>query len=238
MSGDGDLVLLVPSRGRPDNVRRLLHACAETAPDMTVFIGVDTTDSKFLQYLEIASERLTRGAVVTIPPEQSNGQGMVGALNILASLHTRDFEMVGFMGDDHLPRTANWSVELCRAIKQQGGGIAYGNDLLQGSALPTAVVMESAIPRTLGYMAPPQLEHLWVDAVWRDWGMGLGQFTYRQDIILEHLHPGANKADWDIEYARTGSSDKNDRDIKAYQLYCEQRLQDDIMKLKKRHGAR
>ncbi len=196
-----------------------------------MFVGVDSNDPKFIQYLEIASERLFPGALVALPPTVSNGKGMVGALNWLAQMHIMHYEMVGFMGDDHLPRTPHWDEELCRSIRQQGGGLAYGNDLLQGEALPTAVVMETRIPHALGYMAPPLLEHLWVDNFWLKLGLGIGHLCYRRDVIIEHLHPGAGKADWDQEYARTGSADKDQRDRAAFEEYCQKQLQDDIRKL-------
>ncbi len=230
MSG-ASLALLVPSRGRPDNARRLLHACADTASDVVVFIGVDSNDPKFFQYLEIATEHLVPGTVVVLPSETSNGTGMVGALNWLAQSHAQDYEMIAFMGDDHIPVTPNWDVELCHSIRMQGGGLAYGNDLLQGEALPTAVVMESRIPKVLGYMAPPVLEHLWVDNFWLQLGQGIGQISYLGDVVIEHLHPGVGKAEWDQEYARTGSSDKDQRDKKAFEEYCKYQLQADVRKL-------
>jgi hypothetical protein len=46
------------------------------------------------------------------------------------------------LGDDHRPRTKGWDRRLIDAIESLGGapGIAYGDDKLQGAALPTAWV--------------------------------------------------------------------------------------------------
>lgn len=161
---------------------------------------------------------------------------MVGALNHMVRERCQDYQYVGFMGDDHLPRTPRWDEILCQALEQQQGGVAYGDDKLQGEALPTAVVMDTAITAVLGYMAPPALKHLYVDNVWRDWGTELGLLCYRPDVVIEHMHPGAGKADWDARYAQTGSADVNNQDFKAYEKYLKYQLSEDLGRLKDHYG--
>lgn len=100
-----------------------------------------------------------------------------------------------------------------------GPGIVYGNDLLQGEIMATAVAMTSDIVTTLGYMAPPALIHLCLDLVWMDWGRGMGRITYLGDVILEHMHPANGKAEIDAYYIECNSSAVSTADATTYYDY-------------------
>lgn len=214
------LTVLVPSRGRPDNARRLLAACAETAPAARIVIGVDEDDPTLPAY------RALDGSIAIAP---SRGRpGMVDALNVLSELFVSDSDHLGFLGDDHLPGTPGWDTALTAAAGPTG--MAYGNDLIQCANLPTAVVMSAAIPRALGYMAPPELAHLYVDNVWLDWGREVG-IRYLSDVVIEHLHPIAAKADWDAGYEAVNGGAAAEADRLAYERYRSTRLADDLAKL-------
>jgi hypothetical protein len=137
------------------------------------------------------------------------------------------------MGDDHRPRTHDWDERLIDVLLQQGVGVAYGNDLLQREAMPTAVAMTANIPRTLGYMSPPNLRHLCVDLVWKDWGTGIDRLTYFDDVIIEHMHPAAAKAPMDERYAVVNSAEVMTYDADVYYDYRDNGgLKADVEKLR------
>lgn len=136
------------------------------------------------------------------------------------------------MGDDHRPRTPGWD-DRFRICMSAGPGIVYGNDLLQGEIMATAVAMTSDIVTTLGYMAPPALIHLCLDLVWMDWGRGTGRITYLGDVILEHMHPANGKADIDAGYIECNSSAVSTADATTYYDYRDNGgLQADLEKLR------
>jgi hypothetical protein len=191
------LVVIVPSRGRPSNARRLWNAWRDTDAKAELQVIVDDDDPTRFEY-EAESNEAGVGRLVTI-----KRKGLVGTLNHIANTVSGAFEHIGFMGDDHLPRTSNWDRHVTDALDEMRTGIAYGNDLHQGSALPTAVFMTSNIVKTLGYMAPPQFKHMYVDNVWRDWGQGISRLRYLEDVVIEHMHPDAGKAIRDSGYACT-----------------------------------
>jgi hypothetical protein len=111
-----------------------------------------------------------------------------------------------------------WDARI-RTCLSGGPGIVYGNDLLQGELMPTAVAMTSDIVTTLGYMAPPTMVHLCVDLVWKDWGVGMQRITYLGDMVIEHLHPAAGKAVLDAGYEECNSSEQVTADATAYYAY-------------------
>ena len=227
------LLMLVPSRSRPDNARRLAQACCDTASSVRLVVGIDADDPTSDEYLACAADPDNRLTVWVIPAREPRRPGMVAAVNDLCAQFIADHPFVGFMGDDHLPRTQHWDCTLCDAIRAQGGGIAYGNDLIQREKLPTAVVMDAQIPRRLGYFAPPALAHLYVDNAWLDWGKGLGKVSYFDDVIIEHLHPVASKAPWDPGYESVNNNTVSTTDHDSYQAYVNSgELAADVAKLR------
>lgn len=205
------IAVIVPTRGRPGNAARLEAAFRETTTlgAVPVFV-VDQDDAVRHEY-----ERDLRAGYISrlLVTEGSGGSGMVKALNWAAGRYTELYEVIGFMGDDHLPRTHGWDARMAAACDSPEPRLAYGNDLFQGRALPTAVFMQSRLVRAMGMMAPRNLRHLYVDNFWLELGNRLNGISYLDDVVIEHLHPAAGKADMDTGYARVNAPaiDQGDR---------------------------
>lgn len=197
-----ELCVIVPTRGRPHNLARLVDVWASTADPETqtvLLVVVDADDPTVPDYREaVASVGFARLAVDPGPRQP----GMVAALNRAAVGSVDRFRLLGFMGDDHLPITPNWDRRIRDQLASTWAGMVYGDDLLQRAALPTAIFLTANIVRRLGWMAPPMLRHLYVDNAWRDLGLAAGILSYLDDVVIEHVHPVAQKAAWDDGYAR------------------------------------
>jgi hypothetical protein len=124
--------------------------------------------------------------------------------------------------------------QVFRATLAKPPGIAFGDDLVQGELLPTAVFMTTDIIQALGYMAPPGLDHLHIDTVWRDWGELLGpeHYHYIPQLIIEHMHPLVGKAEWDEGHRRVNSDEQWAHDELAYTSYRAEALPSDAAKLR------
>ena len=199
-------LILVPTRGRPQNAIEVLKSHKEFSCKSDLLFVVDTDDDELIHY---------RSAVGLehIVEVENNTRGMAYPLNVAAKKYANDYEFFSFIGDDHRLRTPDWDIALMRAIGNQSG-LAYGNDLLQGENLPTAVMMAGAIVRALGGMVPPKLKHLYLDNFWKTLGNDLGNLSYLPGVIIEHLHPIAGKAEWDEGY----------RAVNANEIYAFDRL--------------
>lgn len=208
------MLYIVPSRGRPDNIRQLIEAWEATRDEAKLWVCVDDDDPHVDEYLAIkhpgwaavfAGQRLRLGGTLNYWAAASN-------LNYRA-----DYQTIGFMGDDHRPRTPHWDTLLQETINAVGGtAVVYGNDLLQGRNLATSVAMSANIIDVLGYMVPPGMTHLFLDNVWMDMGRVVGNLVYRSDVVIEHVHPAAGKAEWDDVYKEVNSGAMWDADEKAY----------------------
>lgn len=214
---DQRLVVVVPSRGRPERCAEALTAAKVLATGHTqLYAAVDTDDPALPDYY-----RVLRGtATVHIVPG-SGAAGMVAALNHAATTLVAQAGVGGvmFMGDDHMCRTQGWDEALTAAL---GGrpGVAYGNDLLQRENLATAAVVDARIIRALGYMVPPVLAHLYADDFWMLLGRDLNNLAYLPDVIIEHMHPAAGKAERDAGYDRVNAPGVWERDRAAWDNFA------------------
>ena len=209
------LLLLVPTRGRPQNAVALLESFRNTATlgDSVCLFLVDEDDEQLDSYLE------------SLPPENVEVNeaigSMVAALNASATLHAaiNVYNYLGFMGDDHRPRTLGWDKIFTDQLASVGGGFVYGNDLFQGMSLPTHIVMNTSIVGALGWMSPPNLKHLYVDDSWLYLGDAVGRLYYFEDVVIEHMHPMVGKSAMDSGYERVNDPGMYHADRGAFEAW-------------------
>jgi hypothetical protein len=212
------MIVVVPTRGRPDNAARQQEALQLAGTSVADFVYVvDHDDPRAADYCRLGLPK------VDILDSGPGGTGMVAALNATAVRYADAYDAVGFMGDDHLPRTAGWDGRVMNALTSgdalRPGYVVYGNDLLQGPNLPTAAFLPSIVVSALGYIAPPCLSHLYVDNFWLDLGQRLGGLVYLDDVVVEHMHPIASKGTWDEGYTRVNASAVDTADRQAWEQF-------------------
>lgn len=182
------LLMIVPSRGRPANAEALVASWYDTTgPEADLLFACDSDDPTLESYSPMFME---------VGPRLRLG----GTLNAVSALYAKSYDAIGFCGDDHRFRTKDWHLRFLTELDRLGSGMVYGDDLIQGPNLPTAIAMTSDIIRTLGYMVPGGLVHLEIDTAWKLLGEAIGRITYLPDVVIEHCHPIAQKAEWDAGY--------------------------------------
>ena len=212
-------LIIIPSRNRVANVERVVAAIKDTAIMSHIMIGLDDDNESIYPRLD--------GVIYEVNPRLR----MNGTLNLLSTKYAHQYQTITFMGDDHLPRTKAWDAILYKAIEERGLGFSYGNDLLQGENLPTAVMMSTNIIKVLGFMAPPQLIHMFMDNFWKDAGNRLGALFYFKDVIIEHMHAYAGKAELDEMYLSVNNEEVAGADGIAYGQYVQNSLDYDMSKI-------
>lgn len=206
-----DLIVIIPTRGRPDNAVALEQAFVDTNTTAKRVYVVDFNDELRKEY----SYKLPVESVIMI---HNKTKGMAYPLNYAAREFLGEFDNFAFMGDDHRPRTTNWDQLFVEEL-YSGSDIVYGNDLFQGAALPTAVAMSSQIVKELGGMVPDTLRHLYLDNFWLKLGQDLGKIKYMPKVIIEHCHAFNGKAPMDENYARVNAPEVYAADKIAYDNY-------------------
>lgn len=222
ISNDVRMLTIVPTRGRENNALRLLEAINATADFTELVFAIDDDELETYKNLINMIDGINNLKVVS-----AKRMGMNGTLNHWASWFAPDYDYICFMGDDHLPKTAGWDTLLVNSIGENPG-IAYGNDLLQGQNLPTAVVISAGIVEAIGYMSPPELKHLFMDNFWLTIGERLNNANYLPEVIIEHLHYTNGKADHDERYAAVNTPEMHLHDEQIFKNYLATQITKDL----------
>jgi len=218
------LGILLPTRGRPDNLARFITSVMDTASagNWHLYLRLDTDDPTAAAYDDVIGE---------LDPDISvyHGDriGFGASLNELAARAERDgVSHLGMFGDDVLFVSHGWDRAL---IGELGAdlGVAYGNDGLRNkheSDLPTHYVTQTEVYRRLGYLAPPTIRHLFLDNVARDVGRYLENLVY-VPVMIRHLHPWSEGEQIDDATYREGGRNPNIRkaDRMAYIRWAQDR---------------
>ncbi|HXZ77773.1 MAG TPA: hypothetical protein VEH31_43830 [Streptosporangiaceae bacterium] len=183
---------LVPSRGRPGNIERLISRCAETCrTDYQLCFGFDDDDPCLEANIKAAGGW---------PYEVRPRMGLAAWTNHLA-MADLSVPYLASVGDDMTPETDGWDESLVAAIDRMGGGFAYPAGTRYPDH-PECWAQSSAIARALGWMALPGAEHWYIDNTISDLGQP-DRLAFLPDVTVRHRHanaPGGDPPDqtyWD-----------------------------------------
>lgn len=224
-----DLLVILPTRGRPHNIADVLAAWDETGgfEHADLLLAVDADDPANDDYLRAVAGH-PRVLLWTSPWQKP----MVTLLNEVAVAYADSYRLLAFAGDDNLPRTAGWAKSYIEALTELGTGIVYPDDLVQREKLPTQWAMTSDIVRALGAMVPSKVTHLYADNTLLALGREAGCIRYLPDVVVEHRHPVAGTAEMDDGYRRVNSPDRYRDDRRKFVMWVEGRMADDVAKVR------
>lgn len=205
-----DVLIITPTRSRPDSAVRLADAVARTATAQTDLLFAIDEDDRSYDHLDLT------GAAGVVRGPRAN---CVQWSNRLAARYGHRYRALASLGDDHVPLTSGWDSTLLAAIDGMGGtGISYGNDTRQGQNLPTAPVVSSSIVTELGWFFLPAMEHFFCDNAWKDIASRAGCLRYVPEVTILHLHHVWGTAPHDEVYAAADPAYGPDE--AEYRRYC------------------
>lgn len=214
---DARMLIIVPTRSRPENVAKVVRAWEETDAfrHADLLFAYDRDDPKFTGYLS-ALDRLPLYAVAY---RLNKWKPLVPKLNEVAAYYGRvsSYFAIGFAGDDHLPRTHGWAARYLEKLIEMGTGVVSCPDGYRPDKLPTQWAMTADIVRALGRMVPAPVEHLYCDNAVQDLAEAAGCYAYLDDVLIEHMHPLAGKTKFDDQYRHVNRPDQFRQDSAAYE---------------------
>ena len=219
----GDLLVIVPSRGRPGNLARLLDAVHATRTAIThVHAAVDDDDPELDAYRDMWNDHAGDGDWLDTGPRD----GLIGWTNKIAVAEAGNYKALASFGDDHLPRTKGWDTALLRAIDDMGGtGISFPWDGMRED-VPEAPVVSSDIVEALGWLLNPACQHYYGDDTLGVLGRAAGCLRHCRAVWVEHVHPGAGTAPGDRTYKDSSASIQADK--AAYQQWRQHQMATDV----------
>lgn len=238
------LAIIVPTRGRPENIERVIGAWDFTnAWDVAdLILAVDGDDPAYQGYLDLFERHRhpDTGEPLFSMAVQDRWVPMVHKLNRVAVqlAEGRRYFALGFAGDDHLPRTMNWARRYLAVLRELGTGMVYGDDGYQGVKLSTEWAVTSDAVRKLGRMVPAPVEHMYCDNSMMDLYGGAGALRHLPEIRIEHMHPIAGKADTDAQYKRVNDRGQFRKDRTAYQDWLDKDSMRDVAAVRAMRAGR
>lgn len=227
------LIVVVPTRSRPHNVRPLVQAWAETrafadgAELVFVYDNDDPLRELYLAAFETAARDVPNYARAVTWLDAAQHEQLVPKLNKAADYLrvTRDPFALGFMGDDHHPVTSGWADVYLRELLDLGTGVVSCPDGYRTDDLPTQWAMTADIVKALGRMVPAPVEHLFCDDAVRELARAAGCYRWRDDLVIDHLNPYAGqRAALDDQYRRVNAPEQYAKDRPAYRRWKRDRL--------------
>ena len=175
------LLVLVPSRERPQNVARLGAVARSTMYGGGSLLFIFDEDDSQLEASQAAADENKW------PYEVQENLITVPKVNLAASRHL-DSRFLMFLGDDHIPRTSGWDDCILAGFEKLGGtGYVYPWGMGREDT-PEICAISTDIVKALGWFGLPAINHFYVDNVWADIGNGAGCLLFLRDVILEHMH--------------------------------------------------
>lgn len=181
--------LLLPTRGRPDNLRRLHRSVLDTAtvrPEFSVYVDDDDPES--------ASVANDLDMLVTVGPRIVLSQ----MWNMASRSAHGDILM--HCGDDLIFRTHEWDSIVEEEFNKCADKILFvhGSDMSGNSHNGgTHGFLHRKWIDIVGYFVPPIFSCDYNDT-WLNWvADSLGRRVYLPDLVTEHMHPSFGKAELD-----------------------------------------
>jgi len=219
-----DMLVIMPSRGRPVQLRETLTEVYRLAglPGLDVIVGLDHDDPELLAYREIDDGRTLMMV--------ANRRTLTEWTNLIFSRFGSNYRFIASFGDDHVPRTQDWDKKLADAAMKDGQpGMAYPEDGRRDD-VPEAIVMAREIPDALGWVCEPSLTHFYVDNVWAEIGKALDCLAFCPDVVIQHLHylavPGITR---DATYAE--AEQRNGYDDRMFNRWLAERRDADAARV-------
>lgn len=198
---NASISLLLPTRGRPELLRRFLEsvlARSERPDRVEVVIYADADDPQShgfrvegLEVRTLIGPRVSMGGYNTACFEQSRG------------------EIVVLGNDDVVIQTRGWDRKLreMHAAMQDGIYLAYPNDLFKGRGLSAFPILSRKVCETLGRPFPTEylgafIDYHLLDIFKRLERRGHARLIYLEDIVFEHMHYRTGKGDFDEVYGK------------------------------------
>ncbi len=191
------IVILCPTRGRPDSVKRLLSSAQATAdhPDQLRAVFYVDEDDPTMPH---ARWNAIRSGIKV--------QGVEGPRIVLSEMWNRCYELavqtwpeadIFFQcGDDIVFQSQGWDsmVEGAFALSADKILLVHGRDGVHDERFGTHCFLSRRWIDAVGAVVPAFYSSCWADQVLNDIGNELGRRMYLPDVYTEHLHPDVGKA--------------------------------------------
>lgn len=189
--------ILTPTRGRPDNIVRLVKSACDTA--------FDRDRLEFIFYIDVDDELSGRQVERLAMTGQYPSLMIIAGERIMLSemwnecaRHARG-DIMMHCGDDIIFRSNNWDELVIAEFNKYPDKIVlvHGRDGYQDARLATHGFRHRNWMSVVGNFVPPYFSSDYNDTWVTEIADALGRRSYLESVYTEHMHPVAGKAEMD-----------------------------------------
>lgn len=189
--------ILTPTRGRPDNISRLVYSACETALDparLEFVFYVDRDDTESDNRIEQISMSLNYATTMTVA-----GERIVLSEMWNACARAAKGDIMLHCGDDIIFRSDEWDQIVIDEFRKYPDGIVlvHGRDGYQDANLATHGFRHRNWVNVVGDFVPPHFSSDYNDTWVTEVADKLGRRVYLPNVYTEHMHPVVNKGPLD-----------------------------------------
>ena len=208
--------ILVPTLNRPKNIQDFSESIDKTTTDPTnveIVFGIHVDDTISKEKIDEISSKLK----IDIRYEFINRHedGKVHLAYLWNQLYERaKYPIVGYFGDDVLSHTPGWDIEVKKEFAEEKNILVACNDVhVQKGKNATLFFTHKTFHDKIGFYLNPKFRRWYTDTFWDMVFKNAGKLHFREDLVMEHLHPDIFKERLDETYKAMESHKDDDRDI-------------------------
>lgn len=173
--------LLLPTRNRPDNLRRFVESARSLASDpdnIEIVAYIDRDDVSYDGVLPALDIKVVRGERIVLSQMWNECYKVATG------------EIFGHMGDDIIFRTVGWDDVVRRYINYYSDHIAfvYGRDGFSPDTFGTHGFLHRNWVDAVGYFVPPYFSSDYNDTWLNDVSTMVGRHLFAVELYTEHMH--------------------------------------------------
>lgn len=202
---------LLPSRRRPKNLKRFCNALHETK--------TSTKGLVLIQASEFQDESLNFQYGNILWPEgwqvvRTQGESQGDKIREVQSRYWGG-DWVGLIGDDQVVKTEHWDLKIIEWLKGWNLVTCRDDGWQVNERGPNGILQETGrfcgapcwsgeLVRTVGYIFPNGMHHLYLDDCWEEMGIHTGCWNFKEhsrpDVVIDHIHFQRGQVDRDETY--------------------------------------
>ena len=220
---DNDLMVMVPTRGRPERLRKLLDSFTQTATCADITVITDPDDRSYDGF------DFGDAAVAVLEPRAY----LAGKLNKTAEAFADVYRVLMWVADDHVFQTPGWDRIMLDCLAEVGGsGWVYPEDMRRND-VPEIWMASSDVVRALGWFANPVLNHFYIDNTIGELGKRSGLIRWCPQAVIRHEHYSITPDVDRDEVYRTTEETFGTADIAAYREWQSTQMGNEVAVLRR-----
>jgi len=187
------MIVIVPTRSRPEQCARLIKSFEETTDTASLLFVIDGDDESY-EGFDWHGHRCAE-----LNPRGSLTQKLNNTVKNIID----DYDEIMWQGDDNEFITPHWDTRLLEAREEWGSGWLYPNNGRR-SDVPESWTVSSDVVEAVGWYANPVLGHYYIDNSVAEIGKRAGLIRWVPDVQIRHHHYSVDPdAEYDDLYRET-----------------------------------